>query len=376
MTCFTDLEHDAARAQNNRTTSDQGVAETTATAGDYIADCRTRTGADEGIDGTEFLANIGTDTVVKDLDVLRSALGEEKLTYLGFSYGTLLGQGYAGQFPGNVRAMLLDGVVDPTKGPTALDQGQAVGFQTVFDAYATWCSKQDECPLGKDPAKATATYQQLVRPLLDTPEALSDGRTLTFLDATGGTLLALYANSLWPTLSKALSDLAAGDGDVLMALGDYYLERDSDGHYGAINDVYNAVGCVDYPRVPADDKLVEQYNAAAPFQDSGDPARAVATPLWSNPHYFLCNLWPVEPTGVKAATSGEGLPTLLVVSTTNDPATPYQDGVNVAKRLDARLLTFKGDQHTAYLSTGSACVDDAGTAYLVDLTVPAQDVTC
>ena len=100
------------------------------------------------------------------------------------------------------------------------------------------------------------------------------------------------------------------------------------------------------------------------------------SPLWSNPHYFLCNLWPVESTGVTTPTNGEGLPTLLVISTANDPATPYQDGVAVAQRLSARLLTFKGDQHTAFLSTGSSCVDDAGVAYLVDLTLPAQDINC
>ncbi len=367
--CLTDAQTDAARAANDRTTTPEGIAAIDASVTEFVDACVANTGRDAGIDGTTFLENIGTASTVKDMDVLRSALGEEKLTYLGFSYGTLLGSVYAGEFPGDVRAMVLDGAVDPNADPDQELIDQNAGFQGAFEAFAAWCAQQASCPLSGDPQQATADFQALTRPLLDTPLELKDGRVLTFDDATTGLASALYSQQLWPTLRTALINLAGGDGFLLMALADQYLDRDSEGHYSTSQNVFTAVRCVDSPRRPADDTdttVVEKATAAAPVFDSGDPIVATAD---------TCSRWPGTTTLDADVTAAPDLPTLVVISTTGDPATPYAAGEQLAKLLNARLITVEGDQHTAYLG-GIACVDDAVDAYLTDLTLPREGLVC
>lgn len=367
--CLTDAQKDAARAANLRTTTPEGIAAIDASVADEIAACEANTGKEAGIDGLTFLANIGTASTVRDMDVLRSALGEEQLTYLGFSYGTLLGSVYADAFPAQVRAMVLDGAVDPNADPDAQLVAQNAGFQGTFEAFAAWCAQQPSCPLSADPTQATSDFQALVRPLLDTPLTLTDGRVLTFDDATTGTAQALYSTQLWPTLRTALLNLADGNGFLLMALADQYDGRDSEGHYSSSEDVFTAVRCVDSARRPAGDTDVsveQQARAAAPFFDSGDPVVAMDD---------VCTRWPGQVTLDADVTAAPDLPTLVVISTTGDPATPYAAGQELATLLDARLVTVEGDQHTAYLSD-NACVDDAVNAYLTELTLPADGLTC
>ncbi|WP_111765230.1 alpha/beta hydrolase [Nakamurella deserti] len=367
--CRTDAQTDADRAANHRTTTPEGIAAADAALTAYVAACVANTGADAGIDGTAFLENIGTASTVRDMDVLRSALGQEQLTYLGFSYGTLLGSVYADEFPANVRAMVLDGAVDPNADSDQRTIDQNAGFQGTFEAFAAWCAQQASCPLAGDPAQATADFQALVRPLLDTPLELRDGRVLTFDDATTGLASALYSQQAWPTLRTALIDLADGDGFVLMALADQYEERDSQGHYSSTQDVFNAVRCVDSPRDPAGDtdtSFEEKAAAAAPVFDSGDPVVAFDD---------TCSRWPGTTTLDVDVTAAPDLATLVVISTTGDPATPYAAGQELAKLLNARLITVEGDQHTAYLG-GIDCVDDAVNAYLTELTLPEDGLVC
>ena len=116
-----------------------------------------------------MLANVGTRDVVKDIDILRAALGDEKLSYVGYSYGTRIGSEYAEAFPENVRALVLDGALDPKQSTIDRTVEQSAGFQQAFDAYAADCAKQPNCPLGTDPAQATAAFQALTRPLIDAP---------------------------------------------------------------------------------------------------------------------------------------------------------------------------------------------------------------
>ena len=125
-----------------------------------VDECVANTGKAQGIDGKTFLANIGTRDVAKDLDVLRAALGDTKLTYLGFSYGTQIGWEYAEQFPANVRAILFDGDVSPIEDPATGALGQLAGFRKAFADFASWCAKNSPgCALGTDPTKAVAVYQ-------------------------------------------------------------------------------------------------------------------------------------------------------------------------------------------------------------------------
>jgi len=363
VVCRTPAERDAERLMNlNVDTSPAGVERTEKQEQADNDGCLSRTGKD-------VLANIGTREVVRDMDVMRSALGDEKLTYLGYSYGTRIGASYAEAFPKNVRAMILDGAVDPAQDPVSqlIDQGR--GFQKAFDAFAAWCAARPDCALGPDKNQAVSKFQSLVRPLINRPAAVADGRKLSYTDATIGTVQALYLSDLWPTLNRGLQELAQGQGDTLMRLADVYYGRSQDGTYSTEMDVFQAVLCVDNP--PIKDRNVArdvdaQYRKVAPFLDTGEPP----SPALDN-----CAFWPVSPTGGPHVPKAPGLPTVMVISTTQDPATPYQAGVNLAKDINARLLTYEGTQHTAFLQ-GDSCVDRAGVDYIADLQLPSEGTHC
>ncbi|HET7739358.1 MAG TPA: alpha/beta hydrolase, partial [Mycobacterium sp.] len=145
--CNSDEDNDRLRADPQVDYSPEGVAHIESETKDFVQRCVDKM-------GEEFLANIGTANVARDLDAMREALGDDKLTYLGYSYGTRIGAAYAEAFPDKVRAMILDGAVDPNADPLEADIRQAAAFQTAFNDYAADCAKNPSCPLGTDPAKA------------------------------------------------------------------------------------------------------------------------------------------------------------------------------------------------------------------------------
>ncbi|MEV5543427.1 alpha/beta hydrolase [Saccharopolyspora shandongensis] len=360
--CLTGPERDAERLDSDADTSPAGIAATEQEERDYVGKCAEHT-------GTKMLANVGSREVAKDMDVLRSALGDAKLTYLGYSYGTRIGAEYAETFPGNVRAMVLDGAIDP--GQSTVDQlvAQGAGFQRAFNDFAAWCAKRQRCSLGPDPAQAVAVFQQLTRPLVDHPAPAGDGRELSYKDATMAAIQALYAPSLWDQLDNGLNELRQGSGRRLVSLADNYFSRESNGQYTNTTDAFDAVHCVDDQRVEDPAILREadrRYREVAPFLDNGNPPSAARD---------KCAFWPVPVTGEAAEPEVGALPPTLVISTTGDPATPYQAGVKLAEALHGRLLTFEGTQHTVFMQ-GVTCVDDATTKYLVDLTLPAEGTRC
>jgi pimeloyl-ACP methyl ester carboxylesterase len=363
LRCNSDADSDALRADPQVDYSPEGVAHIEATEKQYVQRCVDKMGKD-------FLANVGTASVVKDLDALRAALGDDKLTYLGYSYGTLIGSAYAEAYPDKVRAMILDGAVDPDADPIEADVNQAAGFQKAFDAYAADCAKNSTCPLGTDPTKAVDAFHHLVDPLVAKPAATEDPRGLGYSDAMTGTTMALYTPSLWAHLTDGLTELAAGHGDTLLTLADAYSDRDDHGHYTNANDAQIAITCVDQPPVTDRQKVIDEdqrMRQVAPFlgygQFTGD------APLND------CAFWPVPPTSTPHQASAPGLPPVLVVSTTNDPATPYQSGVDLAKELHGGLLTYDGTQHTVVFQ-GVSCVDKIAATYLIDTTLPPQDAKC
>lgn len=363
--CLSGPQTDAQRASDlDDQTGPDGLAAYEQQQRAYANGCATHTGY-----GKQMLENVGTRDVAKDLDVLRSALGDRKLTYLGYSYGTLLGSTYAEEFPKNVRAMILDGAVDPTESVVDETVAQGMGFQTAFGQFAQWCVDQSRCALGNDPANATETFQNLVNPLLVKPARVGDGRKLTYDDATTGAIQALYSQQYWTYLNTGLNELKDGNGDTLMSLADAYDGRSPDGTYSNEQDAFTAIRCVDDPPV-TDPKIeleaTQRYKQVAPFLDNGRPAVAQSD---------ACAFWPVPPTGKPHTPSVRGLAPVLVISTTNDPATPYQAGVNLAKALGGGLLTFVGTQHTAFLQ-GISCVDQYGARYLTNVTLPPSGARC
>ncbi|MBL1074404.1 alpha/beta fold hydrolase [Nocardia sp. 2] len=361
--CLTDKENDAERAEKPEDNSPAGIAATEAENREYAAKCVERTGKD-------FLANVGTREVVQDMDVIRAVLGDPKLTYLGYSYGTRLGYTYAEKFPDRVRALVLDGALDPAQDPIKESVLQATSFQKAFDNYATDCATAPDCPLGTDPAQAVTRFRELVGPLWDKPVPTSDGRVLSYGDAITGVQQTLYSDRYWPALTKGLTELKSGNGDRLLMLADIYDGRAEDGTYDNSSDAFTAIRCADDP--PITDRAVAaqqdaEFRRVAPFIDDGHGSGAA--PL------EVCATWPVPNTSTPHRISIPNLPKTVVISTTDDPATPYQAGVDLAEQLGGALITYRGSQHTVSLN-GVQCVDDPVIAYLVDLKEPPAGLTC
>ena len=361
--CNSDADNDKMRADPMVDYSPEGVERIEGLTKEFVQRCVDKMGND-------FLANIGTASVAKDLDALRAAVGDEKINYLGYSYGTRIGAAYAEAFPDKVRTMVLDGAVDPNADPIQADIDQAEAFQEAFNDFAADCATDSDCPLGTDPAKAVEVYRDLVDPLVDEPLNTKDPRGLSYGDAIVGTIMALYSPNLWQHLTRGLSEMTEGGGDTMLALADMYMRRDPQGRYTNATDARVAVNCVDQPPIKDRGKVVDEdrrLREVAPFMSYGD--------FTGHAPLSTCAFWPVPPTTTPHAASAPGLPPTLVISTTGDPATPFQAGVDLAKQLGAVLLTFNGTQHTVAFQ-GEQCVDDYVAAYLVDLKLPPPGATC
>jgi len=324
----------------------------------------------EGTGSEDLLSNIGTRDVARDMDVLREALGDEKLSYLGQSYGTRLGAVYGEMFPESVRAMVLDGAVDPTLGTAERRVTQYAGFQRAFDEMATACAAEADCVLGEDPDRAAERFQEIVRPLIDTPATTESGREVDFNLAVGAVISGLYASSSWPTVLEGIAELEEGRGDILVAQSDQFSQRGADGVYANYLEANFAVNCVDEERgTPEEEEALRgEIFDAAPFMDPGEGVEGARDG---------CEAWPTEPDlGYPYAQDIEGLPETLTISITGDPSTPYEGGAALAETLGGSLLTVEGEQHTVAMSGVSECVNDAVAAYLVDLETPAEDAAC
>lgn len=362
--CRTDAEFDAYRREPMTDYSAAGIAHIEQISQQIVQGCVDH-------NGLEFLANVGTASTARDMDVVRAALGESQINYLGYSYGTELGATYATQFPDRVRAMVLDGAVDPDSDPIDDNIRQLAGFQTAFNDYAADCALSTDCPLGQDPAQFVARYHQLVDPLVAQPGRTSDPRGLSYQDAITGTANALYTQRYWKFLTSGLLGLQRGiDAGDLLLLADDYQGRDVAGHYSNQQDAFTAIRCVDSP-FPTD---------PAAWADADRRAR-VAAPFMAYGEFTglaprdTCAMWPVPPTSFPHEVSSPGPGKVVVVSTTHDPATPYAAGVELARQLDASLITFNGTQHTVVFN-GDACVDPAVVAFLVDSTPPPPNLQC
>jgi len=361
LDCFTDAEREA---DVTLSTLNSGIEDyTEEETRQLYRKCAARSG------GEDVLAHVGTRDVARDMDVLRAALGDKKLTFAGASYGTRLGAVYAEMFPRNVRALVLDGAVDPLTGTAARRLVQFTGFQRGFDNMAAFCAESPDCPLGTDPGQATAAFQQLLQPLIDKPLATADGRKLTYTAALNGVVLPLYSESGWPAIVRGIGALKAGRGEPLMLLRDLAQSRNPDGSYGNANEAQIAIECLDEQRHTAEQEsaMKRAVFEVAPFLATGRPVQA----------RDICEGWPVEPTlGYPYAVGIEGLPRLLVVSVTRDPATPHEGGISLARTLGASLLTVEGERHGVALIGGNACVDGIVADYLINLKSPAPDSLC
>jgi pimeloyl-ACP methyl ester carboxylesterase len=299
----------------------------------------------------------------RDMDAIREALGDEKLTYLGFSYGTLLGAVYAQLFPTKVRAFVLDGAVDPQQDPVESSEGQAMGFERALDNFSAWCrTHRARCPIADDPRGAITDAIAKARV---SPVAGGGGRDATAGWVMWGVILSMYAQSIWEYLGPAIDDLSRGDADLILALADSYAERDENGEYSNLFDANSAINCADSPYPPVDEIRALQAEWREEYPMFGP---ALATGLLG------CSLWPggKDPYPTGPAT---GAPPIVVVGTTGDPATPFESTRKLADMLGVGVvISFEGEGHTAYPE--SSCVQRAVDRYLIDLEVPEDGLRC
>lgn len=295
---------------------------------------------------------LDTVSATRDIDILRALLGDEKLNWLGKSYGTFLGATYADLFPDRVGRMLLDGAIDPKLNNEQLSYGQALGFELALKRFVADCATRDDCPLSAGGKVGISEVTELLADLDSNPVTLDDGRLFTQAMGTLGVVGSLYDKQYgWPDLRTNLSLAFTGDFSGLATSVDFYTGRQMDGSFkDNSNDAIAAVNCLDRP----DRATTEQTIALASKWKKVAPNFGEYL-AWSN---ISCSYWQAEATGVPKEISAPGTPTILVVGTVNDPATPYAWSQALAAQLSkGALLTLDGDGHTAYYQ-GSDCIDE------------------
>ncbi|MFJ4794134.1 alpha/beta hydrolase [Kitasatospora purpeofusca] len=362
VTCLGGERMDAYTAVDITPDDQAEVDALVAAAKEFAEGCRQRSG--------DRLGHLSTVEAARDLDVLRALLGDERLHYVGKSYGTFLGATYAGLFPGRTGRMVLDGAMDPSLDSLTGNRTQAGGFETAWTAFARDCVEREDCPLGRTEQQAGERLAALFAAVDAGPLATDDGaRRLSEAQATTGVIQAMYADFLWPRLRTALADAEAGNGTGLLKLSDAYYGREADGSYPNLMFANMAVNCLDLP---------------APFAGPDDAARAVPDFERTSPRFgrdmawmaLTCTYWPVRPTGTPHTVRAAGAAPIVVVGTTRDPATPYAWAQALAGQLESgRLLTYDGDGHTAY-GRHDSCLDGAVNRFLLGGEPPENGKTC
>ena len=314
-----------------------------------------------------LLPHVGTRDAARDLDQIRKAVGDERLNFIGYSYGTELGAVYAEEYPDRVGRIVLDGSVDPALGGVELAREQAQSLEASFARFAEECGATPSCPYfsGGDPAGA---FDALLVRLDAEPLPGGGGRTVNAGQAVSGIATALFSRSRWNSIASSLAAAERGDGSGLLSLFDSYPQRAPDGTYPNLAQVNNAINCLDYewPRGDAGyDALVTQLRADAPRFGQAFLRE-----------FLPCAYWPVPPDPKGPFRGKATAGPVLVVGTTNDPSTPYAWSERMAAAIPgAVLLTRDGDGHTAYL-VGNRCVDDVVNTYLLDGAPPPGGTVC
>lgn len=323
----------------------------------------------------DLLPHLGTANLARDIDQFRRALGEQRLTYFGTSYGSYVGTVYANLFPSRLRGAVLDGGYNPNayaNQPYLHDLRQYVAADAALARFLRWCGENPAvCPLGA--GDAAGAFDRMVHRLDQQPiiAHASDGTTVT-VNGTFllyQTLLALNSGrAFWPTFGFLLALADAGAGPLVSGELPPTLIP--------LLTVNTAVECADR-LFPTDQRVLRAALAAESLAGQRfGAAMAYGPPAYDQAHATACVPWPAPRKSRYAGPfTAAGAPPILVVGTTGDPDTPYQDAVTLARTLaSGRLITLAGEGHTAY--GRSACVTAAVTAYLTDLTLPPAGTVC
>ncbi|MBA2471342.1 MAG: alpha/beta fold hydrolase [Pseudonocardiales bacterium] len=361
VTCMTQEETEQAWAGVSASVQPGAFERGQRAAEQFNAGCQTRSG--------DLLSYIGTEYVARDMDLLRAAVGDKKLNYFGVSFGTFIGTVYANLFPTRIRVMALDGAYDPeayANNPYKYDYGQYVALEGALHRFLGWCADSPDCPFGHgDPV---TTYDTLVSDLDNNPVRDAHGKVV----ANGATLTYRVMFALnggrpgWLGIAKDLSAAQQRGGSYVDSIG-------SKSSFFAAN---VAVECAD--RVYPPSKLLLRYRLAlstASAPRTGSVA-AYGPPGYDHSHANACQKWPAKRASRYAGPwNAHGSAPILVVGTTGDPDTPYQDAVTLATTLDnGHLLTFVGEGHSGFAH--SSCSRAAEVAYLIGLTLPQDRARC
>jgi pimeloyl-ACP methyl ester carboxylesterase len=357
--CINDGEYDRYFGSADITPDDDGEREVLVSlAREFAESCIDSVG--------ELLPHIGTNNSARDIDAIRQALGEEQVSYLGFSYGSELGGVWATLFPDTVRAAVLDGAAHPDAAGIEPVKQQHLGFERVFNSFLAECSANPSCAFHND-GDAEGAYDRLLASLDEQPAAGPAGRPAINQEiAVNAVVQAMYSDRRWPALERALADAANGDGAGLLAFHDSYFQRDpTTGTYPNLLESFLAITCADDPdRVSADeaDERAEELIGIAP--------RVFPYTTGS----YGCDFFPPS-ADPRAEITGERAGPIVVIGTTGDPSTPLDSSAAMADALEEGVLvTVEANQHTAYRS--GDCINDVVHQYLIWLEVPPVGTRC
>jgi len=332
--CLSDKELDANYASDSKPDNEQEFAQTLIESKKFIQQCEEK---------NKFLTSFSTANAARDMDILRQAVGDRQMNYMGKSYGTFLGTLYAQFFPDKVGRMVLDGAVDPSISNFQQGLSQAVGFDKAFAAFVTDCGKRSDCPLPKDNSAAIDEMKKILGQLADKPnKRLSESLALL------GTAAALYDSATgWPKLRTAINEVKQGKTGTFLELADDYTGRTEDGYTTNEFDSGAIIDCLDF----ADNRSVARMKVDA-------QAFAKQAPLFG-PYLayggLVCQYF--ETPNASEVVSTKTANPIVIIGTTGDPATPYKWSQGLNKILtNSVLISLTGDGHTGQ-GQGSGCVD-------------------
>jgi len=344
------------------------------------------------------LPHIGTVNASRDLDVMRQALGDKKLNYLGFSYGSRLGAVYAAQFPKKAGRLVLDGVDTLTEPLSEQGVAGAAGQQTALEDFVDWCVKDIACPFGTDARAAREQVVRLVASLDEDPVPTGFGPDFTGQDLVGAIGQALYSEDLWPSLERALAELVE-QGDTTSILGfagggSGFLAGlrkpaeppgapSGDPTHNALADAEDvpldnlpaalmAINCADDPDRPGAARITKDLARLRAAYEQASPVFG----RYRLTEYLMCYGRPKGTDFIREKVRDVRAPKMLLVGTRGDPATPYRWTVETAKRLgdSAVVLDNKGEGHTGYSS--SKCVHRKVDDFLLYGSLPPDGSSC
>ncbi len=323
----------------------------------FVDECEKRSG--------EILPYLSTATTARDMNSIRLALGEPKISYFGFSYGSELGATWATMFPDTVRAAVLDGAAEPNISSIEGGLRQAAGFEQQLTRFLAQCSKTVKCPFHNG-GNAEKAFDQLFVDLDAKPLRVSADRVeVNQSVAYTAVAQAMYTSALWPDLEKSLANAQRGDGAGLLKLYDAYYQRKDDGSYSNELEAFLAISCLDDPGP----RTIEEVDA------SNDRFLELAPRIGpSFINSYQCTLWPVD----KAETveiTGKGAGPIVVIGTTGDAATPLESSRKMATTLEEGVfIKVTAERHTGY--GVNYCVVNAADEYLINLKVPKNNLSC